>query len=95
MMVIQAARDKAPPQARERRPLTRHERWGYGVWLFTGAVIAVPELWAASGGTSWPTISATVGHLETLWGPVKILVVGLIAAGLSVLAVHLAAYPWP
>lgn len=62
-------------------PLSRQERWGYGVWLFTGVVIAVPELWAATGGTRWPTISATVGHLETLWNPVKILVVALIAAG--------------
>lgn len=81
MTAIQAARDKAPSQAAERLPLPGQERWGYGVWLFTGAVIAVPELWAASGGTSWPTISATLGHLETLWSPVKILVVALIAAG--------------
>lgn len=73
MTVTQAARDEASLRPRE--------RWGYGLWLFTGGVIAVPELWAASGATRWPTISATVGHLEKLWSPVKIIVVALIAAG--------------
>jgi hypothetical protein len=61
--------------------MTREEWWGYAVWLFVGAAIAVPELWAAIGNPWWPTISATVGHLETLWSPVKIIVLALIAAG--------------
>ncbi len=39
---------------------------GYMVWALTGAVIAVPEIWAAVAGKSgvWPTISGTVGYLE-------------------------------
>jgi hypothetical protein len=49
--------------------------------LFVGAAIAVPELWAATGNPWWPTISATVGHLEALWSPIKIIVLALIAAG--------------
>ena len=63
--------------------------WGYGVWLFVGAVIATSELWAAFGNPWWPTISATVGHLEQLWSPVKIIVIALIAAG----ATQMLAYP--
>jgi hypothetical protein len=57
------------------------EWWGYAVWGFVGAVIAVSELWAAAGNPWWLTISATVGHLERLWSPVKIVVVALIAVG--------------
>jgi hypothetical protein len=63
--------------------------WGYGVWLFVGAVIATSELWAVAGNPWWPTISATTGHLEQLWSPVKIIVVALIAAG----ATQLVSYP--
>jgi hypothetical protein len=63
------------------RNLDQRERWGYGVWLFAGAVIAVGELWAAVGSPWWVTISATTGHLEQLWSPVKIIVVALVAAG--------------
>ena len=62
------------------RNFDRREWWGYGVWLFVGAVIAVAELWAAFGSPWWPTISATIGHLEQLWSPVKIIVVALVAA---------------
>jgi hypothetical protein len=57
----------------------RREVWGYGVWLGMGAVIAVPELWAAVGkNVPWPTISGTVGHLEYEWSPAAIFAVGLI-----------------
>jgi len=66
-----------------------HERWGYVVWAIVGAAIAIPELWAAAGNRWWPTISATIGHLEQSWNPVKIIVVALIAAG----AVQLLRYP--
>jgi len=43
------------------------ERWGYIWWGLSGVVIAVPELWAALGGDAvlWPTISGTIGNLET------------------------------
>jgi hypothetical protein len=64
------------------RGVTRREAWGYAVWLIMGAVIAIPEVWAAAGGhvswiskPPWPTISGTVGHLEKRWSPVAVLVV--------------------
>jgi hypothetical protein len=62
--------------------VTRREAWGYGVWFFFGAIVAVPELWAAIDPRSarWPTISATVGELE-YWYPVVALgVVAVIVA---------------
>jgi hypothetical protein len=45
-----------------------------------GAVIAVPEIWAAVAGDagSWPTISGTTGHLEDLWKLTAVIVVALI-----------------
>lgn len=48
------------------RDSSRAEVWGYGVWSFMGAVVAVPEIWAAASGDGfyWPTISSTIGHLE-------------------------------
>lgn len=64
-------------------------RWGYAVWLFVGITIAVPELWAVAGNPWWLTISATVGHLEQLWNPVKMAVIALIVTG----AVQLLTYP--
>jgi hypothetical protein len=59
------------------------------VWAIVGAAIAIPEIWAAVGNRWWPTISATVGHLEQLWSPVKIIVVALIAAS----SIQLLRYP--
>jgi hypothetical protein len=53
-------------------------RRGYIVWLAVGTVIAVPEIWAAAAKPPWPTISGTVGHLETRWNVVAILVVAVI-----------------
>jgi hypothetical protein len=76
----------APPGSPGR---ARRERWGYAVWGFTGLVIVVPEIWAAVGSPGWPTISGTVGHLESLWSPLRILVVGLITAA----AVQILTYP--
>lgn len=67
----------------------RREWWGYGVWFFVGGVIGVSELWAVAGNPWWPTISATVGHLEGLWSPVKIIVIALIVSG----AVQALQYP--
>jgi hypothetical protein len=60
--------------------VSRKEAWGYGVWLFFGALVAVPELWAAiSPGTArWPTISSTVGYLEYHHVWVSLIVVGVI-----------------
>jgi len=69
--------------------ITRNEWWGYGVWLFVGAVIGISEIWAAVGNPRWPTISATVGHLEALWSPVRIIVIALIVFG----AVQVLTYP--
>ncbi len=56
----------------------RREWWGYGVWGFVGVVIAVPELWAASGSAPWPTISATIGYLEGRWNWIALIVVALL-----------------
>lgn len=58
----------------------KRERLGYVVWLAVGAVIAVPEILAAAGQPPWPTISATVGHLEAAQNFVAIIVVALIVA---------------
>jgi hypothetical protein len=65
------------------------EAWGYLVWGLTGAAIAFPEVWALAGTPRWPTISATVGHLEQLWSPTKALVVALITAAV----VQMITYP--
>lgn len=81
--------DQALSRPERRRGLSEREWWGYGVWAFVGAVIATSELWAVAGNPWWPTISDTVGHLERLWNPVKIIVVALIAAG----AAQLVTYP--
>lgn len=70
-------------------PVGRREAWGYGVWLLTGLAIATPELWAIAGDPPWPTISATVAHLEARWAVAKIIVVALITSS----AVQLLTYP--
>ena len=56
-------------------------------------LIAIPELLAAFGTniTPWPTISKTVGNLETHHHWVRMLVMG----GLVVLAARIVFYPWP
>ena len=61
------------------RPGAR-ELAGYGVWGFTGAVIAVPELWAAvdSDHVPWPTISGTVGYLEYWHTWVAVIIIGVL-----------------
>ena len=64
---------------------------GYSVWLAVGVVIAVPEIWAAVAKPPWPTISGTVGHLETRWNVVAIIVVAVIV----VVAVHAVRIPFP
>lgn len=65
-------------------------RRGYGVWLAVGAVIAVPEIWAAAAKPPWPTISGTVGHLETRWNIVAVIVVAVIV----VIAMHAVRIPF-
>jgi len=53
-------------------------RRGYGLWLTVGAVIAIPEIWAAVARPPWPTISGTVGHLELRWNFVAVIVVAVL-----------------
>jgi hypothetical protein len=61
------------------RDLEPRERWGYFVWGAVGAVVAIPEIWASVWkGGPWPTISATIGHLELLWSPTAVVVVAVI-----------------
>jgi hypothetical protein len=67
----------------------RRELWGYGVWLFVGLVFGVPESWAGITSPPWPALSDTVGHLEQLWHPVRVIVVALIVF----LAFHAVRYP--
>jgi hypothetical protein len=60
------------------RGVGARERWGYGVWLFVGLIFGVPESWAGITNPPWPALSDTVGHLEELWHPVRVIVVALI-----------------
>lgn len=75
------ARPAALPRAGRLRTRFRgvgaRERWGYGVWLFVGLVFGVPEAWAGITKPPWPALSETVGHLEQLWHPARIIVVTL------------------
>lgn len=61
-------------------PLKAREVAGYVVWGLTGAVIAVPEIWAAadSDHVPWPTISGTVGYLEYWHTWVAVIVIGVL-----------------
>jgi hypothetical protein len=60
--------------------IDRREAWGYGVWLFFGVLILVPELWAAfwKDSAKWPTISGVVAALEYEHPALALAVVGLI-----------------
>jgi hypothetical protein len=71
--------------------IDRREAWGYGVWLFFGVLVLVPELWAAFWGDSakWPTISGTVGALEY-----DRPVLALVVTGVIVLCVY-SAFRYP
>jgi len=65
------------------------ERWGYGVWLFAGLVFGVPESWAGITAPPWPALSETIGHLEQLWPPARVIVVALVVS----IAFHAVRYP--
>jgi hypothetical protein len=88
-----AAPARAAWPAPRRRPRFRgdsgRELWGYGVWLFVGLVFGVPESWAGIASPPWPALSDTIGHLEQLWHPVRIIVVTLIVFS----AFHAVRYP--
>jgi hypothetical protein len=43
-----------------------------------GLTFGVPESWAGITSPPWPALSDTVGHLEQLWHPVRVIVVALI-----------------
>ena len=61
------------------RGITAREVWGYSTWLFFGLVFGLPESWAGAASPPWPTLSDTIGHLETLWPGTRVVVVVLIA----------------
>ncbi len=66
------------------------ERWGYLVWGTGALIILTAEIAAAAHLTRrWPTISATVGHLEYRWSWVALLVVAVIVFA----AFHVLRYP--
>ncbi|RDI66550.1 hypothetical protein [Nocardia pseudobrasiliensis] len=54
------------------------EFWGYLMWGLAGLAILVPELVAVFAVADWPTISATIGHLETRHDWVRLIVVFVI-----------------
>jgi len=60
--------------------VTRRELQGYLLWVPTALAIAAVEILGALGWASipWATISATVGHLETRWHLLAVVVVVLI-----------------
>jgi hypothetical protein len=53
---------------------------GYAVWGFTGAAIAVPEIWAAvdSDHVPWPTISGTIAYFEYWHNWIAVIVIGVL-----------------
>ena len=62
---------------------------GYVVWGVAGLAVAVPELWAAFGDPPWPTISGTVGHLETRWsGTAVVTVVVIVVLALNAVRLY-------
>jgi hypothetical protein len=66
-------------------PVEPRERRGYWFWGPTVLIILAVELLGALSSTfknkiPWPTISATIGHLEKRWDWVAVIVVGLISA---------------
>ncbi|WP_157535117.1 hypothetical protein [Nocardia inohanensis] len=54
------------------------EFWGYLMWGLAGVAIAAPELASVFGLASWPTISNTIGHLQTEHPWVRLVVVFVI-----------------
>src|SRR5262249_32796615 len=52
-------------------------------------VFGVPESWAGITSPPWPALSDTIGHLEQLWHPVRVIVVTLIVFA----AFHAVRYP--
>ncbi|MGW2661001.1 hypothetical protein ACWCW7_08555 [Nocardia tengchongensis] len=54
------------------------EFWGYCMWGLAALAIAVSELASVFGLAGWPTISNTVGHLETQHSFVRLIVVSVI-----------------
>ena len=58
--------------------MTTTEKWGYGFWLFLGLVFGIPETWSGVANPPWPSLTDTIVHLESLWTPTTIIVVGVI-----------------
>ena len=62
----------------------------YGlIAVFCIVVPSALAYWATD--VPFPTLFKTISNLEKLWRPIAIVIV----AGLAVLLVHLAFYPWP
>ena len=74
--------------------MSAKEKLGYIVWGPIGLAIGVTEILAALSKTlknwiPWPTISSTLGHLESRHHWVSVVVVATIAS----VAFHALAYP--
>ncbi|MFI1914893.1 hypothetical protein [Nocardia sp. NPDC020380] len=73
-MTVHVAPDD-PPTAAGRSV----EFWGYSMWGLAGLAIAGPELASVFRLAGWPTISNTIGHLETQHAWVRLVVVAVIS----------------
>jgi hypothetical protein len=68
-----------------------NERRGYAVWGAMGVVVGVPEVWSHIEGDDfyWPTISATIGHLQERWPVVALIpVAAIVMSGYSIFRVR-------
>jgi hypothetical protein len=74
-------------------PLTRREKWGYGLWGVLSLVVLLFETLAAfdDDNTPWPTLSRTVGTLQDDIPLTALPILG----GLVVLGARIVFYPWP
>ena len=71
--------------------VSKSEAMGYAIWSALGIVVGVPEVWAAIEGDDfyWPTISATIAHLQERWPVVALLpVAAIVMTGYSVFRVR-------
>lgn len=90
-MTEAAVDDGAAPTAAGRSA----EFWGYLMWGLAGLAIAVPELASVFRVAGWPTISATIGHLQAQHSWVRLVVVFVIVVAAYYAVPQLAISPKP
>jgi hypothetical protein len=68
-----------------------NERRGYAVWGAIGLAVGIPEVWSHIEGDDfyWPTISATIGHLQERWPVVTLIpVTAIVMSAYSIFRVR-------